>query len=63
MKTLLLIPALVLAVSGCSSKTPEEIEAAKYPKVERLSPEQEQAARERFGAGATPRTGPPPANR
>lgn len=54
---LLILMLLAVAGLGCSSKTPEEIEAAKYPPVSRLSPEEEQAAKERFGVGK-PRTGP-----
>lgn len=37
----LLLPALLamLLMGGCRAKTPEEIEAAKYPKVEPNPPE------------------------
>jgi len=38
-------------LSGCSEKTPEEIEAAKYPKVKPNTPEEEKAMRERLGIG------------
>ena len=37
--------------AGCSTKTPEQIEADKYPKVKQMSPEEERAFRARMGEG------------
>lgn len=47
-RSALLIGALFLALglSGCQGKTPEEIEAAKYPKAQPLTPEEEAQARQ-----------------
>lgn len=45
---LLTIVALAAAIGGCSEKTPEQIEAEKYPTVKKLSPEEERAARQRL---------------
>ncbi|AIE84518.1 hypothetical protein [Fimbriimonas ginsengisoli] len=49
---LFLVTVLALAsTAGCNSKTPEEVEASKYPQVKPLSPAEEKAARERLHLG------------
>ncbi|MBN9503390.1 MAG: hypothetical protein BGO01_01805 [Armatimonadetes bacterium 55-13] len=47
--TLILFAMAGMILTGCSPKTPEEIEAAKYPQVKQNTPEEEKAMRERLG--------------
>jgi hypothetical protein len=56
--TIILVVALLsYAAAGCSGKTPEQIEADKYPKVKVNTPEEDKAMRERLHLGG-PLTGP-----
>lgn len=48
---LIAITMIGVSLVGCSQKTPEEIEAAKYPQVKQNTPEEEKAMRERLHLG------------
>jgi len=52
MRTLALLLLVAVAGIGCSQKTPEQIEADKYPQVKVNTPEEEKAMRERLHLGA-----------
>jgi len=64
MRKLNLLLVVVLGgsfLAGCGQKSPEEIEADKYPKAKANTPEQDAALRAKFdlnGRGSAPGKGP-----
>jgi len=62
MRKLNLLIALALGgclLAGCSQKTPEEIEADKYPKAKPNTPEQDAALRAKFDINRRGSSGAP----
>ncbi len=50
----MLLIATFVVVGGCAQKTPEEIEAAKYPQVKQNTPEQDKALLEKSSMHSMP---------
>lgn len=56
--SLLLVVAVVGTIfAGCNEKTPEEIEAAKYPKLKPLTPDEKKALDAKLGHAVAPPPG------